>query len=150
MSKKKRISGVGMTTATGGPYAREMDDGAWMLDVGEVSTRMAAYLDDAAQRGKYSVAGMCLGLGITREVYELWRCGYVCAEDAGDETVVRNEALSECIGMGELHLQKFWEESDKSTSLHMKMLESTGVIGQKARPKLQPPFDLGALDKYAR
>ena len=59
-----------------------------------------------------------------------------------------NEALAECMAIGELHLQKFWEESDKSTSLHMKLLESTGVIGRKAAT-MQPPFDLGVLKKYA-
>ena len=150
MAKRKRISGTRMTSVVGGEYAKREQDGTWRIDVGAVSESMTAYLEEAKQNGKYSVAGLCLGLGITREMYALWRYGYVCANDLEDDDVVHNEALAECIAIGELHLQKFWEESDKSTSLHMKLLESTGVIGQKVSASMQPTFDLGLLKKYGR
>ena len=150
MTVRKRISGTEMTAPDGGVYAKEEKEGKWGIDIGAVSESITAYLEDAAQSGKYSVAGLCIGLGITREIYALWRCGYVCVADAEDDGVLPNEALAECMAVGELHLQKFWEESDKSTSLHMKLLESTGVIGQKGSAPAQPVFDLGALKKYGR
>ncbi len=149
MAKIRRISGVEMAVPPGA-YAARADDGTWALDVGAVSTRIAAYLAEAAEAGRYSVAGLCIALGITRETYALWRGGYVSAADLDDAAVDGNIALCECVAMGELHLQKYWEESDKSTSLHMKMLESTGVIGNRAPERMQPPFDLGALKRYAR
>jgi hypothetical protein len=148
MAKNRRISGTGMNRPAA--YAVRADDGTWAMDVGAVSARIAAYLDEAAEAGKYSVAGLCIALDITREMYALWRAGYVCAADAQDDLTDSNIALCECMAMGELHLQRYWEESDKSTTLHMKMLESTGVIGHHAPERMRPPFDLGALKKYAR
>ena len=72
MAKKKRASGTAMTAAFGGEYAIKEQDGTWRFDVGAVSENMTAYLEEAEQSGKYSLAGLCLGLGITRRRI---RCG---------------------------------------------------------------------------
>lgn len=141
----KRISGTKLKKA--GLYTTKSQEG-WQIDIGAVSGRIKAYLSEAAQSGKYSVAGLCIALGITRERLSLWRSGYYSSGDA--DGTLPNQALADCVDMALLHLQRHWEESDKPSSLCIKQLEATGALGEGRESSAMPPFDLGRLKKYAR
>ena len=99
---KKRMSGSRM--AEGDAYAA-LRDGVWQLDVDAVKARTEAYLSEAAEAGRYSLAGLCLKLDITREVLELWRRGYASRAD-WEAGLVPNAALADCIARAMLHLQR--------------------------------------------
>jgi hypothetical protein len=132
-------------------YAAEVD-GVWGLDVDAVKARADAYLTEAAEAGRYSLAGLCLALDITRDTLELWRRGYVSREDA-EAGLMPNKALAECVAKAMLHLQRYWEESGKPATLGLKLLESTGAFGTRgggAQTGGGPPFDLGRYKKFAR
>ena len=145
----KRMSGSRM--AEGEPYAA-LVDGAWQLDVDAVKARADAYLAEAAEAGRYSLAGLCLALDITRETLELWRRGYVSRADM-EANLTPNKALAECVAKAMLHLQRYWEESGKPATLGLKLLEATGAFGSRTSAGQAgggPPFDLGRYKKFAR
>lgn len=152
MAKRKtRISGCELRVAQ--EYAKKEEDGRYGVSVSEIEKQLEDYLNEAQESGKYSVAGLCISLGITRERLDAWREGYFDIEDVYDELVIRNEKLATCIEMGLLHIQRFWEECDKSAvqSKHVKMLERSGAFEEKkTRSIATPPFDLGLLQKYSK
>lgn len=143
--KKNRISGTKLKQA--GLYTKELQ-GEWSIDVGAVADRIKAYLSEAEKSGRYSVAGLCIALDITREKLALWRSGYYSSDDVDD--AMPNEALAACLDMALLHLQRYWEESDKPGTLCIKQLEATGALGEGKEGSVMPPFDLGRHKKYAR
>lgn len=140
-----RISGIGLKEKA--DYTIEIN-GAWNADTQQINERINLYLNDAADAGKYSIAGLCIALGITRERLNLWREGYFTSEDFG--YTAPNTQLAACVEMGLLHLQRYWEESDKPSSLCLKQLEATGALGDNCQPCAIPPFDMGRFKKYAR
>ncbi len=145
----KRMSGSRM--AEGAPYATSVD-GVWRLDVDAVQARADRYLAEAAEAGRYSLAGLCIALDITRETLDCWRRGYVCRADA-EANLAPNEVLAECVAKAMLHLQRYWEESGKPATLGLKLLEATGGIGSRTAAGQAgggPPFDLGRYKKFAR
>ena len=147
-----RVSGKGMAkegAAFLGGYIKQDGDG-YEIDIGAVEAKMKKYLEEAAAADRYSISGLCIALGITRDTLDLWRAGYVCGFDSQDKRTAPNEELSECIAKGELHVHRYWEESDKSTTLHTKFLESAGLLAPKAAGGRRPPFDLGRLKKYCK
>jgi len=147
--RKKRISGSRM--AAGEAYAA-LKDGVWQLDVDAVRQRAQAYLKAAAEEGRYSLAGLCIALDITRETLELWRRGYVRREDL-EEGLLPNAALADCVAKAMLHLQRYWEESGKPATLGLRLLEATGAFGNRTAAGQSgsgPPFDLGRYKKFAR
>lgn len=148
MAKKKvRESGARMKES--GPFAvREQD--FWRMDLGGVEQRLDKYLREAAESGKYSIAGLCIALSIPRGQLSLWREGYVCGADARDAGIAPCERLSRCVEMALLHIQRHWEERDKPSAMDVKQLEATGALGDGAPASLSPPFDLGKLKKYAQ
>ncbi|MFA5676635.1 MAG: hypothetical protein WDA65_08975 [Christensenellales bacterium] len=143
--QNSRISGIRLKEKT--DYTIEAN-GAWDVDIQNIAERINTYLKDAADAGKYSIAGLCIALGITRERLNLWREGYFRIEDIG--CAVPNPRLAACAQMGLLHLQRYWEESERPSSLCLKQLEITGALGDDCRPRAMPPFDLGSIKKYAR
>lgn len=146
-----KISGKGLSKEAAkrlGKYVIRRE-GGWEIDTGGIDERMKQYFEEAAAADKYSIAGLCIALGITRETLELWRAGYACGPDAGGKRSP-NEALAQCIAKGELYVHRFWEESDKSTTLHTKLLECAGVLGTAKQTGRRPPFELGGLKKYCR
>ena len=147
----KKISGRGMDRADAQsvPYVSESDAGL-NIDTQAIGRRIGAYVEEAAGTEKYSVAGLCIALDITRETLDLWRDGYVCEDDRADKQTAANAELAECVAKGELYIQRYWEESDKSTTLHTKFLEQAGVIGEARTGGYTLPFDLGRLKKYGR
>lgn len=145
--RKQRISGFGLKERAA--YAAQTD-GVWNADIGAIRRCIDAYIGGAAEAGKYSLAGLCIALKITRERLALWRSGYFCEQDMADAGVSPNTELAECVEMGLLHIQQHWEESDKPSSLYLKQLEATGALGEAAAPSARPPFDLGRLKKFAR
>lgn len=145
VKRKDRISGTGLKQKE--DYTVELD-GAWHADTQQIEEKIKLYLKDAADAGKYSIAGLCIALGITRERLSLWRQGYFKSEDFGCASP--NIQLAACTEMGLLHLQRYWEESDKPSSLCLKQLEATGALGENCQVCAMPPFDLGKLKKYAR
>lgn len=147
-----RISGKDMALAGAaflGDYLKQGKSG-YDIDTGAIETSMKEYFEEAAAADRYSISGLCIALGITRETLELWRAGYVCGFDAQDKRTMRNDELCECIAKGELYVHRYWEESDKSTTLHTKFLERAGLLAPKAAGARRPPFDLGRLKKYAK
>ncbi len=145
----KRMSGSHM--AEGAPYAA-LTDGMWRLDVDAVKARADAYLAEAAEAGRYSLAGLCIALDVTRETLDDWRRGYASRADA-EAGLAPNPALAECVAKAMLHLQRYWEESGKPATLGLKLLESTGAFGARsagAQAGNGPPFDLGRYRKFAR
>jgi len=125
-------------------------EGGWHMDIGAVKKRIDAYLKEAAETGKYSISGLCIALDVPRSVLGLWREGYASESDVGDSGVRPNEALSRCIEMALLHIQRYWEEADKPSSMNVKQLEATGALGESAPAHAVPPFDLGRLKKYSQ
>lgn len=152
MAKRKtRISGKELKHETG--YTQKNKDGEYEICVSKIQEYIDEYLKEAQETGKYSVAGMCIGLGITRERLDAWRDGYFDVADIHDELVVSNSDLVTCIEMGLLHIQRYWEECDKSSvqSKHVKMLERSGAFEEKKRKSIAtPPFDLGAYNKFSK
>lgn len=151
--KKRRISGVGMGEANLLSTAYLIkEEKSYDIDSCAISTRIDKYIGEAD--GKLSISGLCIELGITRQMLELWRLGYVQSEDEADIGVLPNEALAHCVAMGELAIHQYWEECDKPgvQTKHVKMLENAGVIGnaKNAKMKATPPFDLGSLGKYSK
>ncbi len=130
-------------------YVKKVRSG-WDIDTKAVDARIKEYSEQAAAADRYSISGLCIALGITRGTLELWRSGYVCGSDARDKRIKPNEALLECVAKGELFIHRYWEESDKSTTLHTKFLESAGLLGPKQAGGRRPPFNLGRLGKYCR
>jgi hypothetical protein len=132
-------------------YAAERD-GKWHIDLNAVKARIDAYLMEAAEAGRYSISGLCIALGITREALRLWRMGYVSAEDEQSARVLPNAELAEAVAKAELHIQRYWEECDESKmqSKHTKLLESAGVMEGARRQPRTPSYDLGRLKKYGR
>ena len=147
---KKRISGVGLMAA--GAFAARDEDGTWRIDLGAVSARLSQYLEEAHKKGVYSPAGLFLCLGVTREVFALWRQGYVCAADKHDANTLPNEALIECADIAMLHIERYWEECEKSgvQTKMVKMMEQSGALGTKPEQAAVPEFELGGLGKYSR
>ncbi len=146
--RKKRVSGTMMKEHGDSAYAVQTQDG-WNIDLDAVRQRIDAYLKDAEESGKYSISGLCIALGVTRSMLALWREGYVMEMDARNPAVRPNEALSRILEMAMLHVQRYWEERDKPTSMDLKQLEATGALSESAPPCASPPFDLGGLKKYA-
>lgn len=153
MAKRRtRVSGCDMNRQMG--YAKKTADGLWTMDVGEVDAYVKEYVAEAEETGRYSIAGMCIALGVTRETLQQWRSGYVSARDAMDTDVLPNEELATCIAMGELHIERHWEECDKSAvqSKYVKMLGRAGVFDEAEgrSTQISPPFDMGSLKKYCK
>lgn len=147
-----RVSGKAMAKAGAaflGGYVKQ-GEGGYEIDTGKIEAKMNEYFEEAAAADRYSISGLCIALGITRGTLDLWRAGYVCGFDAQDKRTSPNEELSDCVARGELHVHRYWEESDKSTTLHTKFLESAGLLTPKAAAGRRPPFDLGRLKKYAK
>lgn len=150
--KKRRISGMDMDSAQGVPYAAEADGGKWEMDLDAVKKKIGGYIDKDDETKKYSLSGLCIALGITRETLGLWRMGYASEEDFSDERVCHNRALADCVAKAELYVHRYWEECEESKlqTKHVKLLESAGVFEKSRRVSTGPPFDLGSLKKYAR
>jgi hypothetical protein len=145
----KRMSGSRMAESES--YAVPVD-GVWQLDVGAIKVRADVYLAEAAEAGRYSLAGLCIALDITRETLDWWRRGYVGRADA-EANLAPNKALADCMAKAMLHLQRYWEESGKPATLGLKLLEATGAFGARNAPGQTgggPPFDLGRYKKFAR
>lgn len=152
MTRAKKVSGQDMGSAEGMEYAAEKS-GGWNIDLDAIQARIDAYLVEAAETGRYSVSGLCIALGITREALRLWRMGYVSVADEQSERVLPNTALADAVARAELYVQRYWEECDESKmqSKHTKLLEGAGVMGEGGRrTQRTPPFDLGSLKKYGR
>ncbi len=147
--RKRRMSGTQMKDNTGCAYAVQEQE-MWQMDLGAVGRCIDAYLKEAAESGKYSISGLCIALGVTRSLLGLWREGYVCEADARDAATAPNEELSRRIEMAMLHVQRYWEERDKPSTMDVKQLEATGALSECAPPSASPPFDLGGLKKYAQ
>lgn len=148
MAKKKmRVSGMQLKEE--GIYTNQ-SDGVWQMDIGALKRRIDAYLKEAAETGKYSISGLCIALDVPRSLLGLWREGFVCETDAATAAVLPNEALSRCIEMALLHIQRYWEEADKPSSMNVKQLEATGALGESAPACSAPPFDLGRIKKYSQ
>jgi len=150
-SKKTRVSGCCLGRKK--PYTQKATDGSYTVCIEDIKKETGRYLSGAEESGVYSVAGLCIELNITRQTLDAWRDGYYAAEDVHDECVTRNEELAECIEMVLLHIERFWEECDKSAvqSKHLKMLERSGAFEPKASKGIgTPPFDLGSLGKLAK
>ena len=152
MAKRKTtISGCGLQKAAA--YTKEAQDGEMEVDIDEIQGAIDEYLTQAEQSGKYSVAGLCIKIGIMREGLDAWRAGYFLAGDVNDEGVVQNDKLMMCIEMGILHIERYWEECEKSSvqSKHVKMLERSGAFVEKKKNGIgKPPFDLGGLKKFSK
>jgi hypothetical protein len=151
MTKTKRISGQDMAAAQGLPFAVETE-GKWQIDLCAIQSRINAYLEESAETGRYSISGLCIALGITREALRLWRMGYVSVADEQSARVLPNVALAEAVAKAELYVQRFWEECDESKmqSKHTKLLESAGVMGESAKRAQAQTYDLGRMKKYSR
>lgn len=152
MTRAKKVSGQNMDSADNLEYAAEKD-GRWHINLDAIRARIDAYLEEAAETGRYSVSGLCIALGITRETLRLWRMGYVSAADELNERVLPNPAMADAVAHAELYVQRYWEECDESKmqSKHTKLLEGAGVMGDGARRTQRTlPFDLGSLKKYGR
>jgi hypothetical protein len=142
-----RISGK--QTETGNyPYSKKTDSG-WETDTDAIDRKVDEYICEAAAADRYSVSGLCIALGIPRETLELWRAGYISEKDEADKKTAPNGELAASVSRGELFIHRYWEESEKSTTLHTKFLESAGVLDRKPS-RARPPFDLGSLKKYSR
>lgn len=152
MAKSKtRASGGELRSAAA--YANKVDSGAYEVDIDGIQEAIDDYLSQARESGKYSVAGLCITLGVTRETLDAWRGGYFEVSDVHDDTVTHNEKLSRCLEMGILHIERYWEECDKSAvqSKHVKMLERSGAFEEKAKRGIgTPPFDMGSLKKFCK
>ncbi len=152
MAKSKtRVSGCEMQSAAA--YANEADGGNYEVSTGEIQGAIDDYLSEARESGKYSVAGLCITLGVTRETLDAWRGGYFAVSDVHDDTVTHNEKLALCMQMGILHIERYWEECDKSAvqSKHVEMLERSGAFEEKAKRGIgTPPFDMGSLKKFCK
>ena len=149
--KKRRISGCGLEIKK--PYSCRMKNGSYEVCIEEIKKQTDKYITSAQETGVYSIAGLCIELGITRQILDAWRDGYFTAEDINDDSVTRNGGLARCIEMVILHIERFWEECDKSAvqSKHVKMLERSGAFEpKKARGIGTPPFDLGTLGKLSK
>lgn len=147
-----KVSGRGMDKAVAAcleGYIKQGGNG-WDIDTSAIDAKVKAYLEEAAATGTYSISGLCIALSITRDTFKLWRAGYINSFDAQDKRIKPNTELAECIAKGELYVHRYWEESDKSTTLHTKFLESAGLLGPKQEGGRRPPFDLGRLKKYCR
>lgn len=129
-------------------YAKRNGDG-WEIDTEAIDSKVDGYIAEAAASDRYSVSGLCIALGIQRETLESWRAGYINELDEADKRIRPNPDLAASVARGELFIHRYWEESDKSTTLHTKFLECAGVLNQK-QGKLRPPFDLGSLKKYSK
>ncbi len=156
MAKKiKRISGNRIKKADKYlmPYLTKEDE-CYDIDINDIGDKIKAYQQEAKESGKYSHSGLCRKLGITHEILDSWRKGYVNASDELDINIMPNEALAHCIAMGELAIYQYWEECDKPSvqAKHVKMLEKAGILGgtDKVKKKAAPPFDLGSLSKYSK
>ncbi len=147
--RKRRVSGTLMKDHEGCAYA-VLERDVWRIDLGAVGQLVDAYLKEAAESGKYSISGLCIALGVTRSLLALWREGYVSEADARDAAVEPNSELSRIVEMAMLHVQRYWEERDKPSSMDLKQLEATGALSESAPSCASPPFDLGGLKKYAQ
>ena len=153
MDRAKRISGNDMDSAMGVGYSQQRD-GKLYIDLAAVHSRVDAYLSAAEEAGRYSISGLCIALGVTRETLRLWRMGYVSAADEQRARVLPNTELADIIAWAELHVHRYWEECDESKlqSKHTKLLESAGVVGERVKKFGQGPiqYDLGSYKKYAK
>jgi hypothetical protein len=147
--RKRRVSGTLMKDHDGCAYMVQ-EQGTWQMDVRAIRQRIDDYLKEAAESGKYSISGLCIALGIPRGLLALWREGYVSETDARDGAVEPSEEISRSIEMAMLHVQRYWEERDKPSSMDVKQLEATGALSECAPPCASPPFDMGRLKKYAQ
>lgn len=152
MGQSKRISGQDMDSAAGVAYAAEQN-GKWRIDVDAIQARINGYLKDAEEAGCYSISGLCIALGITRETLRLWRMGYVSVADEQRARVLPSAELAEAVARAELYVHRYWEECGESKlqSKHTKPLESAGVVGEVSKkPKAPVVYDLGSFKKYAK
>jgi len=151
--RTKRISGRDMDSAPGGRYA-QLRDGKWHIDLDAVHSCVDAYLQEAEETGRYSISGLCIKLGVTRETLRLWRMGHVNATDEQRARVLPNAELANIIAWAELHVHRYWEECGESKlqSKHTKLLEGAGVVGERAKAAAPQTirYDLGSYRKYAR
>lgn len=147
--RKQRISGMQIKDRCNLEYFALAPDG-WAIDLGSVKKRIDCYLKEAFESGKYSISGLCIALGITRSRLSLWREGFVNEADARDTAVEPNEELGRSVEMAMLHIQRYWEERDKPSTMDLKQLEATGALTESAISGAVPPFDLGKLKKYAK
>jgi len=150
--RTKRISGQDMENVLGGEYA-QAQDGKWHINLTAVRACVDAYLKEAEEAERYSISGLCIKLGVTRETLRLWRMGYVSAADEQRARVLPNTALADIIAWAELHVHRYWEECDESKlqSKHTKLLESAGVVGERpAKSVSAVRYDLGSYKKYSR
>jgi len=134
-------------------YTKKGKEGSFEADIEAIRKQIDVYLNEANESGKYSIAGLCIALGITRELLDAWRDGYFLISDIHDEQIIGCDELELCIEMGLLHIERFWEECDKSSvqSKHVKMLERSGAFEEKKKRSIAaPPFDLGSLKKFSR
>jgi len=151
VKRKKRVSGCELEQAA--VYVSEADGGFFEVSIEAIRAAIEGYLSEAEESGKYSVAGLCIKLKITRERLDAWRGGYFIAGDVHDESVLQNEELMLRVEMGILHIERYWEECDKSAvqSKHVKMLERSGAFEEKRKRGIgTPPFDLGNLSKFSK
>lgn len=150
MTKKKaRVSGTQMKDSKSCAFAMPTQE-YWQMDIGAVQQRIDAYLKEAAGTGKYSISGLCIALDIPRGLLSIWREGYANEMDVVDAGVLPNIDLSRCVEMALLHIQRYWEERDKPSSMDIKQLEAMGALGESASVCAPTAFDLGRLKKYAQ
>jgi hypothetical protein len=151
MAQSKRISGQEMDSAERTAYSAERD-GKWDIDMGVIQARIGEYLKAAEEAGCYSISGLCIALGITRETLRLWRMGYVSVEDEQRARVLPNAELAEAVARAELYVHRYWEECGESKlqSKHTKLLESAGVVGDTPKKSKPVVYDLGSFKKYAK
>ena len=151
VKRKAKVSGF--KTAFEQDYTEKAKDASFNVCTGAIERRIDEYLKEARSMGKYSIAGLCIALGITRERLEAWREGYFYPEDVHDDLIKSNDELAAIIQMGLLHIERYWEECDKSAvqSKHVKMLERSGAFEEKKKSSIgTPPFDLGSLRKFSK
>lgn len=142
-----KISGQGMKRKPA-QYGKKTRQG-WNIDIAAIEEKINGYIAGAEGSNRYSYSGLCIALGVQRETFEIWKSGYVCQEDEQDKRTLPNPNLTASLVRGELFIHRYWEESEKSTTLHTRLLESAGLLTQK-QAKLKPPFDLGSLKKHSR
>ncbi len=147
--RRRRISGLQSNDQRDFEYAVLAQSG-WSIDMELIRQRIDHYLKEAAESGKYSISGLCIALGITRSRLTLWRDGFVNEADARETAVDPNEDLGRSIEMAMLHIQRYWEERDKPSSMDLKQLEASGALSEGASGCAAPQFDLGKLKKYAK
>ena len=158
----KRISGTGydINTKEGKAAIQHLkyckqnkNTGLYEIDIKGIQDRIEAYITEAEEKGKYSISGYCIALGISREQLARWMTGYMRDTDADDETVECNIELREATRAGYLRIQRYWEESDSKNEQNkfVRLLESTGAITpQKQIQEISGQINLGKWGKWGK